>query len=86
MMIIRNTNIFSKYAYIFGNGKDTNYSNAHTLDWDGNAWFQGNIKVGGTGQNDTTALSVPPVVMTTEDPGAGSTSTYPNGTVIHVYE
>ena len=26
------------------------------------------------------------IIATTTDPGAGSTSTYPNGTVIHVYE
>ena len=43
----------AKYAHIVGNGTNTaNRSNAHTLDWDGNAWFAGNIKVGGTGQDD----------------------------------
>ena len=32
------------YAHIIGNGtSDTNRSNAHTLDWDGNAYFSGNI-------------------------------------------
>lgn len=38
-----------KYAHIIGNGEYNNgyiYSNAHTLDWDGNAWFAGNITVG----------------------------------------
>ena len=41
------------YAHIVGNGVDeNNRSNAHTLDWDGNAWFAGNIYVGGTYQND----------------------------------
>lgn len=29
-----------------GNGSSTARSNAHTLDWDGNAWFAGNITVG----------------------------------------
>lgn len=49
----------NKYAHIVGNGSsDTNRSNAHTLDWDGNAWFAGNIYVGGTGQNDATAVKV----------------------------
>lgn len=44
------------YAHIVGNGFDnSNRSNAHTLDWSGNAWFAGNIKIGGTGQNDATA-------------------------------
>lgn len=34
-----------KYAHIVGNGKDdANRSNAHTLDWDGNAWFKGGIE------------------------------------------
>ena len=43
------------YAHIVGNGDnsvDTEYkevrSNAHTLDWQGNAWFNGNVYVGGT--------------------------------------
>lgn len=34
-----------KYAHIVGNGTGYNhYSNAHTLDWDGNAWYAGNIE------------------------------------------
>ena len=40
-------------AHIVGNGSNTsNRSNAHTLDWSGNAWYQGNIKTGGTSYND----------------------------------
>lgn len=37
------------YAHIVGNGT-SNYvrSNAHTLDWDGNAWFAGDVYVGST--------------------------------------
>lgn len=43
----------AKYAHIVGNGTNTaNRSNAHTLDWSGNAWFAGDVKVGGTGQDD----------------------------------
>lgn len=44
------------YAHIVGNGIHDGYdengdaiithSNAHTLDWNGNAWFAGNVKVG----------------------------------------
>ena len=46
----------NKYAHIVGNGdSDDVRSNAHTLDWSGNAWFAGNIKVGGTGQDDAEA-------------------------------
>lgn len=42
-----------KYAHIVGNGKDiNNRSNAHTLDWDGNAWFAGDVYVGGDGKDD----------------------------------
>lgn len=44
------------YAHIVGNGEGgSNLSNAHTLDWDGNAWFAGDVYIGGTGQDDTTA-------------------------------
>lgn len=36
-----------KYAHIVGNGtSDTARSNAHTLDWDGNAWYSGDVYVG----------------------------------------
>lgn len=37
-----------KYAHIVGNGNIEDYSNAHTLDWDGNAWFAGDVYVGST--------------------------------------
>lgn len=36
------------YAHIVGNGTATKQSNAHTLDWDGNAWFAGDVYVGST--------------------------------------
>ena len=43
----------STYAHIVGNGEDIeNRSNAHTLDWNGNAWYQGDLYVGGTNQDD----------------------------------
>lgn len=49
----------NKYAHIVGNGtSDTARSNAHTLDWDGNAWFAGKIYVGGTYQDDAAAVEV----------------------------
>ena len=36
-----------KYAHMVGNGtSDYVRSNAHTLDWNGNAWFAGNISSG----------------------------------------
>lgn len=49
----------STYAHIIGNGtSETVRSNAHTVDWDGNAWFKGDIYVGGTDMNDTLASRV----------------------------
>lgn len=53
----------SSYAHIVGNGSydydsDTiTRSNAHTLDWEGNAWFAGDIKIGGTNYDE--GFSVP---------------------------
>lgn len=44
--------------YIDGQGWNHTYSNAHTLDWNGNAWFAGTIKAGGTGQDDAEAIDV----------------------------
>ena len=45
------------YAHIVGNGtldeEGVHRSNAHTLDWDGNAWFAGNVTVGGTYNSET---------------------------------
>ena len=51
------------YAHIVGNGNSTNIrSNAHTLDWNGNAWFKGKITLGNDRKevaikDDVTALS-----------------------------
>ena len=52
-----------KYVHIVGNGNgntsSVNYkSNAHTLDWNGNAWFQGNIKIGGNSYDDENAQTL----------------------------
>lgn len=49
----------SAYAHIVGNGESNGKrSNAHTLDWDGNAWFAGDIFVGGASQDDVDASKV----------------------------
>jgi hypothetical protein len=38
----------NKYAHIVGNGNNENArSNAHTLDWSGNAWFAGEVETKG---------------------------------------
>lgn len=48
-----------RYAHVVGNGEDDeNRSNAHTLDWDGNAWFAGDVYVGGTSQDDADATKL----------------------------
>ena len=48
----------NEYAHIVGNGtSDSKRSNAHTLDWSGNAWYQGNVYVGGTSQEEGSALA-----------------------------
>ena len=56
-----------KYAHIVGNGSSyydvasgtevENRSNAHTLDWNGNAWFQGNVSIDGTPTNDNDLIT-----------------------------
>lgn len=47
----------NKYAHIVGNGNINKRSNAHTLDWNGNAWFAGKVYVGGTSQDDAVELT-----------------------------
>lgn len=38
-----------KYVSVVGNGLNyNNRSNAHTLDWEGNAWFSGDVYIGST--------------------------------------
>ena len=43
----------NKYAHIVGNGAgDAKRSNAHTLDWQGNAWYSGKLSQEGTPTED----------------------------------
>lgn len=43
----------NKYAHIVGNGSNNSTrSNAHTLDWNGNAWFAGKVTQEGTPTDD----------------------------------
>ena len=56
--IIQNNSLnnINNYAHIVGNGtSDTARSNAHTLDWQGNAWFAGDVYIGGTSMDDPNA-------------------------------
>lgn len=58
----------NRYAHIVGNGSgnlpdpDLNRSNAHTLDWNGNAWFAGDVFIKGTNQDDGQKLVTENVV------------------------
>lgn len=58
-------------AHIVGNGSDSsNSSNAHTLDWSGNAWFAGDVYTGSTsGTNkDDGSVKLPVVYSGTTAP------------------
>ena len=47
-----------KYMAIGGNGTDNEHrSNAYMLDYDGNVYFSGNVKIGGTPTNDNDAAT-----------------------------
>lgn len=49
----------NKYAHIVGNGtSETTRSNAHTLDWNGNAWYKGDVKIGGNSYDDSAAKTL----------------------------
>ena len=53
-----------KYAHIVGNGGNrSNRSNAHTVDWKGNAWYAGEIYIGGTKQDEGKQLATQEYVM-----------------------
>ena len=48
----------SNCAHIVGNGTYAEPSNAHTLDWEGNSWFAGDIKIGGNGYDSEDAKTL----------------------------
>ena len=45
----------NRYAHIVGGGVFAQRKNIHTLDWNGNAWYSGDVFVGGSGQDDENA-------------------------------
>lgn len=59
------------YVHIVGNGSvdDNTRSNAHTLDWSGNAWFAGDVYVGSTSGTNKDAGSKK---LATEDTFTGT--------------
>ena len=71
-----------KYAHIVGNGEDGADSNAHTIDWQGNGWFAGTIKVGGTGQDDEEAKELATKEYVDSKTGGSSVSLIGTWTVV----
>lgn len=60
-----------KYAHIVGNGSSTNKrSNAHTLDWEGNAWYQGEVEATSFILKSSTEGSEKRFRVTVDDSGA----------------
>lgn len=60
------------YVEIVGNGYSSNdRSNARTLDWNGNEWIAGNLKIGGNSYDDPDAKTVGPIDDTA---GSGDTN------------
>lgn len=57
------------YIHIVGNGTGdgTFRSNAHTLDWNGNAWYSGNIRLKGKSYNDENSRLVATIDQLTMD-------------------
>lgn len=59
------------YAHIVGNGtKETKRSNAHTLDWSGNAWFAGTVEGTAMIVKSSTEGSSKRFKITVDDSGA----------------
>lgn len=57
----------SKYAHIVGNGSSkNNRSNAHTLDWEGNGWYAGDVRANNIPYvaNEKVVLTVPAASIT----------------------
>ena len=72
------------YVEIVGNGTAENArSNARTLDWSGNEWIKGNLKIGGNSYDDPNAKELATKEYVDEHAGTGSvTDVKINGTSI----
>ena len=70
-------------AYIVGNGsRYSNKSNAHTLDWSGNAWFAGDVYTGSTSGTNKDAGSK--VLATKEYVDSKTSANYTYDKVVYV--
>ena len=61
----------NKYAHIVGNGDfiTESRSNAHTLDWDGNAWYAGTVEGSGVILRSSSSESSKTLKLTANDNG-----------------
>lgn len=65
----------NKYAHIVGNGtSDTERSNAHTLDWEGNAWYAGAVEATSVILKSSTEGSTKRFKLTIDDDGVLTTT------------
>lgn len=68
-------NGYGKYAHIVGNGtSDTARSNAHTVDWDGNAWYAGTVEATAIILKSSTTGSTKRFQITVDDNGELTTT------------
>ena len=58
-----------KYVFVVGNGYATSRSNAHTLDWSGNAWYKGTVEGKAMVVKSSTAGSSKRFKITVDDTG-----------------
>lgn len=75
----------NKYSHIVGNGSSHSArSNVHTLDWNGNAWFAGDVYVKGANQDDTAAIKL--ATLNDLPQGVPACTTADNGKVLKVID
>lgn len=81
----------NKYAHIVGNGNDAQRKNIHTIDWNGNTWYQGKVLTGGTSAQDAKEVATVDIKLTAlelivdaEGKVTGGTATLANGNTIAV--
>ena len=72
----------NNYTHIVGNGTNDKRSNAHTLDWSGNAWFAGDVYTGSTSGTNKDAGSK--VLATKEYVDSKTSANYTYDRVVYV--